>query len=199
MRYSATIFPDRHQAFGVRLLPMTLGHALLLDRLRSPFSHPVPGGDPRPIHIDEALLCAMICSRSWRDAERMVDTTRASLWLRWKFARHSRFALLHILSLRRYHAETWSEPECRILHAYTGPKRGAEFLALLVVSARTQLGITDPLDQPIARLQLELLVSAEQNGSLVIGQKPLPTLTQIAMAAMKERSEAQPTTQPPHA
>ena len=195
MRYSATIFPDRHQAFGSRLVPMTLGHAILLDRLRNPFAHPVPGGDPRPVHIDEALLCAMVCSRPWRKAERMIDTRRASLWLRWKFSSHSRFAILHILALRRYHAETWSEPECRILHAYTGPKRGAEFLALLAVSARTQLGINDPMDQPISRLQLELLVSAEQNGSLIIGQKPLPTLTQIAQAAMREKQS----TQPPHA
>lgn len=38
LQYATVTFPDARHVLGVRLLPLSVGHALLLDRIRSPFA-----------------------------------------------------------------------------------------------------------------------------------------------------------------
>lgn len=38
LQYATVAFPDARRVLGVRLLPLSVGHALLLDRIQSPFA-----------------------------------------------------------------------------------------------------------------------------------------------------------------
>jgi len=104
-----------------------------------------------------------------------------------------RVAMADTVALLRWHRAMWEVPKSQLLHKYTGPRRGAELLNLLAVSATTFLykAQAEVLDLQITRLQWDLLVSAEQSGAIVMGGAVGPSLVEIAKAAQaKERAAA---------
>lgn len=165
---------------------MTLGHALILDRLGNAFAQPEL---PAAVHFDDVVACAMVCSRPWRAAARLVGSPWAAIWLRWHFFRRARRAFMDVVAMRRWHSITWSAPRAETIVKETGPKRGAEYLGMLAVSARTVLhtAAADVLDLEITRLQWDLLIAAEQSGIVVIQGKDTPSVVSLAKQALEEQ------------
>jgi hypothetical protein len=78
--YAAAVFPSRTTIAGVRLLPLTIGHVLLLHALESPFV--VPKGASKARRGDLALAL-LVLSRPAAKAAQLVDSWRGVLLLHW--------------------------------------------------------------------------------------------------------------------
>lgn len=76
-RYLAALWPDTHRCLGRRLLPLRIGHILLLRRVGSPFGAAI---DRTPDGVDIATAVA-ICSRTVADATRFVQSSGLALRL----------------------------------------------------------------------------------------------------------------------
>lgn len=84
-RYLAALWPDTYRCLGRRLLPLRIGHILLLRRIGSPFGQP---GDRIPDAVDIALA-VQICSRPVAEGVKLVRSGSVrlglvSLWLSWR-------------------------------------------------------------------------------------------------------------------
>lgn len=71
--YLGALLPLPARVLGNRLLPFTLGHRLILERLGNPF---VTSG---PVEIPDLLTGIIVCTRAPDDAWRALDSWRA-LW-----------------------------------------------------------------------------------------------------------------------
>lgn len=84
-RYLAALWPDTYRCLGRRLLPLRIGHILLLRRIGSPFGQP---GGRIPDAVDTAIAVE-ICSRPVAEGERLVRSGSIRLgivswWLSWR-------------------------------------------------------------------------------------------------------------------
>lgn len=78
-QYAKALHPDTYYVLGRRLRDYTLGHALLLERLGSPFVVP---RNERPGRGDVKLFVA-VCSRPYAKAVRLVASGKIVRKLRW--------------------------------------------------------------------------------------------------------------------
>lgn len=76
--YATACFPDTWHILKVKLRPFTLGHALLLQRLESPFL----SGGRRPDGTDLALA-VLVCSVPWERAARQAEGRILGWRMRW--------------------------------------------------------------------------------------------------------------------
>lgn len=189
MRFSETLFFDRHRSCGVELIPLTLGHACLLQRMGNPWS--VPGADDAVLcQLDAVTMCALVCSRQWRKAARIVNSRRGALWLRWTAWWRKDLLLADYIGMSKWFRAQWQAPATHVEGEKSDRKRGADFLGMLSVAAQTHLGVQADrvMDHEIARLQYELLTFGEQNGTLRIMTGKEPTYEDL-MKAGKEFEE----------
>lgn len=80
-QYASTVFPDGYTVLGVRLRPMTIGHALLLTRIGSPlapFAAPA-GRDPT---LQDLVIALWVCSRPCSAAASGLQRSRTGWWMR---------------------------------------------------------------------------------------------------------------------
>lgn len=185
--YADTIFPDRYEACGVRLLPLTLGHAMLLDRLGSPLAKPTPvsEADNSLFTFSDALVCAFVCSRPWRVAQRQVDCWRSAMWLRWKFVLRRRHAEEDRFNLLKWHEAMWKIPSVTYeSHGSSGKSCGAEWLHHLRVFACQTLNCSPSfaMDQLVATLQYDWICSLEVKGHLRIDEQENDLIIKLAEA-----------------
>lgn len=78
--FARAVFPPRCRVAGVRLVPFTLGHALLLQRVASPFDPFAE--ESRPAEHGDTALALWILSHDWSAASRRMDGRMA----RWQLA-----------------------------------------------------------------------------------------------------------------
>mgnify|MGYP001605524580 CR=1 FL=1 len=79
MDYYADAIPEPTTILGVRLRPLSLGHVLLLHRVRSSFVTP-----DEPLTIHDLALSVLICSLSHRDGLSIFDHKHLDrLFARW--------------------------------------------------------------------------------------------------------------------
>src|SRR6185503_11773974 len=67
-KYSTALWPDTHVILGHRMHPYTVGHALLLERLKSPF---VTGDSPPA--LGDLKLALALCKRPYPVALAIVE------------------------------------------------------------------------------------------------------------------------------
>jgi hypothetical protein len=111
-QFARTIMPGTWYALGVRLFPLTLGHAIILQRLGSPF-----GCGGRGAGRGDVSLAIFVCSRPWRTAERQVGRWWVRWWLRLLpgWGNYWRVGLLEFLAYWRWFnrepaTEVWRPP-----------------------------------------------------------------------------------------
>lgn len=74
------VAPDRWQILGLKLIPFSLGHLVLLHRFDSAFI----GGDPDPNPFTDLALAVFICSRTYEQAlDDLNDPTLSREMHRW--------------------------------------------------------------------------------------------------------------------
>lgn len=166
MSYAAAVFPDQWRCAGVALRTLTLGHALLLQRLGNPFAaRPLPGGTGRLGDVSQAL---MVCSRAWSEARDMIDTRAERWWLAWRAItiRHHGIEKADA-ELSAYLTHAW--PEVNWWTPTDGRTRalGAELLHILVnVERRMGLSLEDALGVPVAVAYWDAAADAERSGAI---------------------------------
>ncbi len=165
--YGAAVFPDRFRVAGVKLRQLTLGHALLLKRLDSPFTDE---SEQQATH-EHTLLAAFVCSMDWRKAAKLVNSRWLRLWMKWKLAWRLDNPLQDIADAMRYFRSAWKCPQtfrgdgCR-----SSGVRGTENVQILLAHQRRQFGKTleQAMDTPVSIAIMDRLESAEENGSIRI-------------------------------
>ena len=78
--YAKGYFPDAFRIGGMQLVPMTLGHVLLLERLESPFAPWRPTTEE--LGTGALVLFVGVTTRTWRDAAEVLQ--KASWVWEWK-------------------------------------------------------------------------------------------------------------------
>lgn len=120
--YLASVHPDARRVLGVKLQPFTLGHALLLHRLGSPFLSETPGN----VTLGQLLLAIGLCRQPYERALRRLKS-RPFLW-------HLRFQgwLYHWMS------PAWVEAMADQFRAYLAEARTGPVIKVLRSSDREQ-------------------------------------------------------------
>ena len=183
--YSQAIFPDRYRACGVRLRPLTLGHALLLDRLGNPFgSHRLLDPDsPKPTFAD-LLLAAFVVSRPWRTAEWQVDSAWVRWWVAIKYVTRKWTVERDADGILAWYRAMWACPRMQVIRDDDSqtPERGAELLNVLSLFACRHLNCTPytALDLRIAQLQHDFACHAEESGAVQIVEAQEDLLIELA-------------------
>lgn len=194
--YAATIFPDRFKACGVELRPMTLGHALLLQRIGSPFAGTRRRllEEPNLITYAHILALIFICSRSWRSADRWINTRWCSFWLRWKWVRCRHRIDEDSLAVIRWHQCQWHAPNFTLSReSKSGFERGTDFVHQLLIFCCRNMGVdhATAMDVPLAVASYDYLAHAEGEGSIRITEGTDQDLEALAIKALKEKEGGQ--------
>jgi len=66
--YLKAALPDRHTVLGVPLQPFSIGHQLLLERLRSPFAFVEPAAP------EDLFIALLVCSQSHAEAAETLNS-----------------------------------------------------------------------------------------------------------------------------
>lgn len=183
--YPRACFPTRFRICGCRLQPLTLGHALLLQAIGSPYA-PITQAT-RKAKFGDFLVVLWICSRSWNKAARGIDGWRARLWLRVKLwsmvilrtrLPYREMLLAEYLATSQTMPLFWEEIKEGDSHG-TPP-----ILSLkMVLQTRWHKSESEALDTPLAQAIWEVCGFLESRGKMKIA-------SERDMAIMAERRAA---------
>lgn len=162
-RYSEALWPDPVRVAGVRLQPLTLGHALLLQRLRSPYATGAAVAG-----LGDLLLAVYVCSRPWKRAAEGIHGRWFGPWIRWRGFRCWRDEERHAEAFARYLADAWAAPRTWRDGRASGSPRGSDILQVLVVTQRSRWGksLAAALDTLVAEAVMDHIEALEAGGAL---------------------------------
>lgn len=189
--YSDALLPEGRAVLGVPLLPLCIGHAVLLHRLRSPVVsslslHPMRGegrGEGTFPQLGDLLLALEICRR---EPMQLPSRTRMK-WLGLRCLRLTELGRLRlenaflqgVLDFREYWRAALAQwPE--IIHNPDAKDLGVPTLAALHAGLLTRFGMSDAeaMQTPISKAVHLLCVDSALKGDL-----KLKTAEHTAMAA----------------
>ncbi len=189
--FAHAMFPDTYRAAGFRLRQHTLGQAILLQRLGSPYAgRPDPGG-PEGVHpLGQMALAIWVCRRTVRQAVRGLNRgwTRWSLrFIGWRIMRYGQQLAHEDLSAYLISAWPeigwWSKPELK-----SRPLGAELLLRLWVAAASGRSGAEEDLEFPLAVALWDLAARAEEQGVIsLVSAKDLRLMeyyTQMEAAGM---------------
>lgn len=114
--YSDALIPVRASVAGVSLLPLSIGHALLLQRRRSPLAEMwSKSTNGEPLNLGDIALAVWVCSNT----PSVAMTRMGGFWMRFQVRRIARRILKHGLTkscgeLINYIADGFSSPKMKI-------------------------------------------------------------------------------------
>ena len=168
--YPAAIWPDAHRVCGVRMKPHTLGHALLLRRLRNPYAI---DAERMPIRFGDTIQAAYICSRSWRRAAWGVSHWSSFLWIRFRSFLRWRTEDEDRAAMEAYLFAAWDVPT--VFGRRRGAaERGTDPIQILIHRQRQLWGhsMDAALSVPLGIAVLDQIGCLEEQGSLrVAGER----------------------------
>ncbi len=187
-----SLAPDEWTVLGHRLRPLSLGHAILLQALDSPFATWLKD-PPKTVTVYDVLLAVEVCRRPWPAARRWL-TSRAWPWhMKW---RHIRWALwwrndtIEQIVLREKagqlyeYSAYWNQgPECNTTS--DGRMAGAPHLRRLFTFLVSHMHMSESqaLGTTVADAVWHFCVYWEMNGTLQIGNDVDRALVKAAEAA----------------
>lgn len=110
--YSVAI-PEPTTILGVRLLPLSVGHLVILHRLRSCFVTP-----DEPFSPHDLALSVLVCSTKYKEGLKLFSNPKRWLFNLW-FWKLSRPSLLQKLHLKKPTAIDFAE-KCKAFNEYLG-------------------------------------------------------------------------------
>ena len=167
-KYARMVFPDRVLVLGVELQAATIGHGLLLARIKSPFWG---GGAAGTGRICQALW---VLSRPCKEAAEGLQSGRADKVLR-GWARQLGRARQSEVEAARAGLARWIDSSFEALPLWDkqetdGEKKMMGAPVLLILATRLMHTLQVPwrevMDYPIARARWELACHAEEQGGL---------------------------------
>jgi hypothetical protein len=192
--YSEGYFPDTFRVGEMVLRQMTLGHALMLERLESPFApwRPVTAR----IGAGGIALFVEVMTRGWRDAARSLN--RDGWWRR----RRARRLAVRVLSdprasatVEKYLAAQVNVPNATHWQRDDMEPSGAEMTHSLMVVLMGQLGHTreEAMDTPLRLALWDQMALQEQNGTVSLESDGSPKVEakQRAIRSLEARLRCQ--------
>jgi hypothetical protein len=187
-QYLSALFPDEYRVLGIRMAPYTLGHAMLLERLGSPFvtgAH-LPGrGDLK--------LAIALCRRSYpRALARVRRTLGIGNWSfvlerPWLLDQETQLSgiaqLTDYIRAFQHRPATWNERP-------GGREMGTPFLLAVKLTQVMHLGKTDlqALCTPLSAALWEYACCWELQEKMQV-VNPAERLAQAAVDALKSRAK----------
>lgn len=161
--YAKAIWPDPAACCGVRLRPFCLGHALLLQRLGSPFAR----DDSTSAGLGDLVTAVYVCSRNWRAAARGIRGRWFGFWARWRAFRRWKHEDADAAAWNAYLRAGWFSPKTWKGQDRSGI-RGTDAVQILVATQRLRWGksIRAALDTPVAEAIMDHLDQLEAGGAL---------------------------------
>jgi hypothetical protein len=175
--WADTVLPEGTRVGGVRLYPLTLGHAALLQRLGNGFADPLPTSTG----LGDMVVLAWVLSRTWDRAALTISRRSTRWWILVRTSLWQRRQPEILAGLLQYHLRQWQTPEVEYRKGRR-VERGTEHLHALYLHRRramhedheTALGV------PVRRAQLDLLADYEQEGALTLCGPKLDRLQKLA-------------------
>jgi len=162
--YLSAQLPATRFIAGVAVQPFCLGHALLLQRLRSPFmdSAAVPG-------MGDALLALWVCSRPATEAIAQIHGGRIKWWLKWRSWRLRFWEPAALVELVRDHITTGSiGPRVKATHPVPGEPGTPLLLSLLLHQLRLGRAEAVALNSPLRLVKWMFSGAHEGEGNCTI-------------------------------
>lgn len=147
--YVSVLFPDRFRVCGRWLVPMTLGHLALMQRVGLPFAEV----DPKPGTWPQIVLGAWICSQRWDVARDTIEERSTRAWLMWHGVTTFRRArLASAITWRQYLTQQWDCPSYTWVRESDEPPTGMALVQSLIVTRMSRLHATrqSALDTPLS-------------------------------------------------
>ena len=171
--FQSAVMPDAYRIAGFRLRTHCLGHALLLQRLGSPFGN-------RPLQVSQIsdlgarlgdlALAVWICGRSPASALRRLQLNRSPYelgWIAWKIRRHGLEKSAQ--ELYTYLAAAWPEMSWWKHNDVATRTLGADIMQRLVLTQRrTGLTLDESMDVPLAVALWDHAAVSEENGAVTL-------------------------------
>jgi hypothetical protein len=175
--WADTTLPAGQTVGGVRLYPITLGHAALLQQLGNGFATAVPA----PEGLGDVVNAVWVCSRPWDRAVFTVGGRRHRWWMVIRAALWKRDTVAVIGEMLAYHVRQWRTPEVEYRKGRK-VERGTEHCHALYLHRRRQMGEDHEtaLGVPVRRAQLDFLADAESEGHLTLCGARLDRLQELA-------------------
>lgn len=167
--FASAIFPDRWACAGLPLHTHTLGHALLLQRLGSPFAGR-PGNAPAAGGFGQLVTALYICTRPWRRALRGVDSRVSRWWIAWHMGRVAEHGEVTARAeLHAYLSDAWPSVKWWTTPQAGSRASGADYIHSLLTGQRlTGLSLDQALDVPLGVAIWDLAQRAEREGVITI-------------------------------
>jgi len=202
-QYLSALFPDEYRVLGIRMAPYTLGHAMLLERLGSPFVTGLPAapeqrsaaqaGARLPGRGDLKLAIAL-CRRSYpRALARVRRTLGIGNWSfvierPWLLDQETQLSgiaqLTDYIRAFQHRPATWNERP-------GGREMGTPFLLAVKLTQVMHLGKTDlqALCTPLSAALWEYACCWELQEKMQV-VNPAERLAQAAVDALKARAKS---------
>ncbi len=179
--FAHAVYPDRWKIGRVHLHTLTLGHAVLLQRLGNPYAE----AQGKPVEdLGKLAVAAFVCSRTAKVASSTVDGWWARNWMVWRALTWRGDYASREQEMRLYIAAAWLVPSFKSLGRADGHESrvpGTDPLHGLWVHRRTVMGETEEEAAlcPVLRARLDRLAWLEEQGAIrVIPDQEEDTLLQ---------------------
>lgn len=161
--FPSIAYPDTWRIGGRCMVPLTIGHALLLDRIGSPWM-------VRDVECDAAILWLHIrlCSLPYRRAARAVQSWYTGVWLWAQMFHRESTAVIATDAFTLWWHEQWSSPDFWFDGDRKPQKRGSTILHALIVCMMSDFHISrsEVLEMPVREALWLQAGLAEQSGSI---------------------------------
>lgn len=189
--YGRAMFPSGGSVGGYHLRPMTLGHAVLLERIGCPL---MPCGARREAGPGDIATLIWVCRRRWDRAVASIGG-RFSRWRRGMIAgRILPEILVARLEAENYVAQQMASPRFHPLD--DNDEMEAPPLGAIKVALMADLGLSEmeALSRPLSASAWDLAINSERHGRIkIIGRQ---TEDAIHLARELGQQEAQATQTP---
>jgi hypothetical protein len=168
MDYAEAIFPDRTRIAGTTLLPMQVGHALLLRRLGSPLA--APTALPYSVTLGQAAVAVFVFSRTQTRAAKRIESRVGQLQISWLGLKLLLRQERNVQALLNYVRRSWQGPTVfvpsdRKQNAQPGD---GDALRTLVGTLTSRIGVTmqEAMELPLTQALWEVCGYWAQEGGL---------------------------------
>lgn len=189
--YSAALFPDTHRVCGLRMMPHTLGHALLLRRVCNPYAI---GGEAGTAGLGHTVAAAFICSRPWEKAAVGLDAWWIRAWIRIRSSLRWNQEIPDKLGMLAYLSAAWQTPKA-FRRDRGGAQRGSDQIQILLTWQRRNWGksMDAAMGTPVAVALMEHMERLEEEGVIRLwGDRD--SALHAKLDEMEARRKASPTT-----
>ncbi len=188
---------DTVKVLGTRLKPLSLGHAMLLQRLGLTYGFPETfwnNGELKGPKVGDLVLSVGICGRNFVQAERFAMSRWLGLWAKWRCAvyeiKYAPVIEIHHFAMCRYVLEAWTSPPIIPIHD-SKYEPGAPLLGAIKCALTSKLGCSEfeALNRPLVSALWDYGILLEMEGAARLQNKTEDSLVEAAIKMAEAEAE----------